>query len=85
MGNTSTSIRLRVALHADMRKYLPPGETGPQAVELAAGSRVVELLARLAIPEGETVTIGLNGNLADRDALLHDGDEITMFSPMEGG
>ena len=85
MGEASTSIRLRVALHADLRKYLPPGQSGPQAVELRMGATVVDLRLHLGIPEAETVTVGVNGDLAGPGAILHDRDEVTMFSPMEGG
>jgi len=82
---TATSIELRVALHADLRKYLAPGETGPRTVRLAAGATVADLLRELRIPGSEIVTVGVNGVLAQRTAELHDRDEITMFSPMEGG
>lgn len=78
-------IELRVALQADLRKYLPKGETGPQTVRLQRGATVADLLAALAIPEGETVTVGIDGELAQKDAPLHDQAEVTMFSPMEGG
>ncbi|MFN0144879.1 MAG: MoaD/ThiS family protein [Dehalococcoidia bacterium] len=85
MANTSTSIRLRVALHADLRKYLPAGQTRPMAVEVENGTDVAALLARLGIPADETVTVGVNGDLAAPGLVLHDGDEVTMFSQMEGG
>jgi sulfur carrier protein ThiS len=78
-------VRLRVALHADMRKYLAPGEKGPREMSLPAGATVADLLAALAVPETEIVTVGVNGVLAGRDSVLADGDEVTMFSPMEGG
>ena len=45
----------------------------------------VFLLALLLIPDTEMVTVGINGELAQRGTVLRDRDEITMFSPMEGG
>lgn len=78
-------IELRVALQADLRKYLAKGETGPKTVTLKSGATVADLLAALGIPEGETVTVGVDGELAQKDAPLHDHAEVTMFSPMEGG
>jgi sulfur carrier protein ThiS len=85
VSTTTNRIRLRVALHADMRKYLAPGEKGPREVALAPGATVAELLAELGVPETEIVTVGVNGVLAGREAVLADGDDVTMFSPMEGG
>lgn len=79
------TIEVRVALHADLRKYLPPGASGPLGVQLQAGATVADLLRALRIPGGETVTVGVNGELADSETQLHAGDDITMFSPMEGG
>ena len=79
------TIRLRVSLQADMRKFLPKGVIGPQAVELPGGATIALLLQRLGVPADEIVTVGLNGELAGRDSVLQENDDITMFSPMEGG
>ena len=54
-------------------------------VQIRAGATVRELLALLLIPDTEMVTVGINGELAQRGTVLRDRDEITMFSPMEGG
>ena len=78
-------IRLRVALHADLRKYLPRGDSGSRTVEMPPGSRVSDLLRELGIVESEIVTVGVNGELAQRDTVLNDSDDVAMFSPMEGG
>lgn len=78
-------IEVRVALHADLRKYLPPGASGPVGVQLQEGSTVADLLLALHIPQGETVTVGVNGELAGPETALAPRDEVTMFSPMEGG
>ncbi len=85
MAVSERRIRLRVALHADTRKYLPRGDSGAREVDLPEASTVADLLAVLGIPESEVVTVGVNGNLAQRGAVLSDNDEVTMFSPMEGG
>ena len=84
-ASTAPAIRLRVALHADLRKYQAKGESGPRSVEMAPGGTVADLLDRLGIPSDEIMTVGINGELAARTAILVDGDDITMFSPMEGG
>jgi sulfur carrier protein ThiS len=85
ISQSGIKVRVRVALHADMRKYLPPGQNGPRVLTFPAGVTMADVLQELGIPEKEIVTIGLNGELAARDDLVPDGAEITMFSPMEGG
>ncbi len=68
-----------------MRKYLPHGDSGVRAIELPPGSTVTDLLVHLGIVETEIVTVGINGELAQRGTILNDNDDVAMFSPMEGG
>lgn len=82
---STAQMRLNVALHADLRRFLPKGVNGAFPVDLNPGATVADLLEALGIPDRETITVGLNGELATRESTLHDADEITMFSPMEGG
>ncbi|MGH2584879.1 MAG: MoaD/ThiS family protein [Dehalococcoidia bacterium] len=85
-SQTNTAqITVRVSLFADLRRFLPPGEDGPQTFTLPAGSTVADLLAAIGVPPEDEVTPGLNGELAQRDTALHDGDDLVLFSPMEGG
>ncbi|MEE9277828.1 MAG: MoaD/ThiS family protein, partial [Dehalococcoidia bacterium] len=72
-------------LFADLRRFLPPGEDGPWAFSLPASATVAGLLAALGIPPDREVTIGLNGEIAQRETALHDGNDVVLFSPMEGG
>jgi sulfur carrier protein ThiS len=44
-----------------------------------------DLLATIGVPAEDEVTSGINGELAQRDTVLHDGDDLVLFSPMEGG
>jgi len=74
-----------VTFFADLRRYLPRGVDGPQTYALAAPSTVGDLLAVIGIPEESEVTVGLDGELARRDAPLRDGAELMLLSPMEGG
>jgi sulfur carrier protein ThiS len=83
---TSTGqITVRVSLFADLRRFLPPGQDGPQTYTLPAGATVADLLTTIGIPPEDEVTPGLNGELAQRETQLHDGDDLVLFSPMEGG
>jgi sulfur carrier protein ThiS len=82
---SSAELEVRVALHADLRKYFDRGQVGPKSMRLAHGSTVTDLFDILRINDRDDVTVAINGELARHTALLHDRDEITMFSPMEGG
>jgi sulfur carrier protein ThiS len=79
------SLDVRVTLFADLRKYLPAGQPGSRRFRLGAGATVADLVAELGIPPGELMTVGVNGELAAADTVLGDGDDVTLFSPMEGG
>src|SRR5215475_13998434 len=79
------SIAVTVTLFADLRRYLPPGVDGPHRMRLPSGSSVLDLLALIGIPAEADLTVGLDGELADRDAILKDSAEVMLLSPMEGG
>ena len=81
----STQISVRLQLFADLRRFLPAGQTGPLIVALTRGASVRALLAATGIPPGDEITVGLNGEQGQMDSVLHDGDEVVLFSPMEGG
>ena len=64
-------------------------EFGVRAMDMVAGSTVVELLAGLSLPSEEAYTTIINGEIVppkDRaDTKLADGDEITLFAAIQGG
>jgi molybdopterin converting factor small subunit len=82
-------VNVSVTLFADLRRYGPQGHEGPIAVSLDDGAAVEAVFAAVGIPADDAVrrdiTVGLNGGLGKRDTVLNDGDEIMLFSPMEGG
>ena len=78
-------INVRVRLFTNLRRYLPKGYDGPLSYELAPGSTVADLLSTIGVPAEEEITAGIREELAHRDTVLSDGDEILLFTPMEGG
>ncbi len=78
-------LEVRVTLYADLRKFAVPGQPGSRRCRLAAGATVADLVAELGIPPGELMTVGVNGELGATDTVLGDGDDVALFSPMEGG
>src|SRR5262245_28236219 len=79
------TIDVRVTLFADLRRFLPRGVDGPHQRTMPTGSTVAELLAVIGVPEDAEITIGVDGELADRATLLRDGADVLLLSPMEGG
>jgi len=84
IGNQET-IAVTVNVLADLRRFLPPGVDGPHRHTVPAGSTVLDLLAVIGIPREAELTVGLDGELADRDAPLRDGVQVLLVGPMEGG
>lgn len=82
---SASQIVVSVRLFADLRRFLPKGEDDPRRYLLPASASVQDLLNLLGIPAAEEITAGLNGDLTQPDSMLHDGDELVLFSPMEGG
>jgi sulfur carrier protein ThiS len=78
-------IVIHVRLFADLRRFLPDGSDEPVPYQLPADSTGADLLAAIGIPEAGEVTIGRNGEIAAHEDALRDGDEVLLFSPMEGG
>jgi len=82
---TAAAISVNVTFFADLRRYLPKGADGPQRYEVAASATVADLLGTIGIDAAYDVTIAIDGDLADRETRLHDGADVMLLSPMEGG
>lgn len=55
-------------------------------VELAGQTRLVDLLARLAIPQGEVAIAVVNGEMVSlQDAVVVGTDEMKLYPPSSGG
>ncbi|HEY8476904.1 MAG TPA: aldehyde ferredoxin oxidoreductase N-terminal domain-containing protein, partial [Chloroflexota bacterium] len=84
------TIRVVVYFHAELARFapVPDGAEAPSGVarvELPAGSRVRDLLARLAVTSRRRIIVGRNGQTVDDEAVLQDGDRIDLVTPMVGG
>ncbi len=77
-------MQVRVKLMGTLRSQLPPGGSG--AVEAEPGTTVAALLARLGIDGVRIHLVMVNGEMAtDRQRVLADGDDVTVFPPVAGG
>jgi molybdopterin synthase catalytic subunit len=74
-------VRVSVRLFAGLRE-----RAGTGRVELEDVARVGDVWARLGLgDEPEGLLYALNREYADRDAQLHDGDEVALIPPVSGG
>jgi sulfur carrier protein ThiS len=79
------TINVSVTFFADLRRFLPRGADGPQPYRIAGNATLGDLLATIGINRDADVTLAVDGELAERDTPLHDGADVMLLSPMEGG
>ena len=79
------TITVTVTFFADLRRFLPRGADGPQRYTVAGGATIADLLALIGVAPDGDVTAAVDGELAARDTPLHDGADVMLLSPMEGG
>ncbi|MHB8576668.1 MAG: MoaD/ThiS family protein [Dehalococcoidia bacterium] len=79
------AISVSVKLFGDLRKY--GGHRPPDLlpVSLPMGATIAELCLQMGVRAGDEVIAGVNGQQAQSDTELHDGDDVLLVSPMEGG
>ncbi len=84
---TGTDVHVHLVLFADLRRLLPPGHDGRFTLTVPAGSTVADLVlaSGLAFTTDDQLRAGINGDSAALDSPVHAGDEVVLFSPMEGG
>jgi molybdopterin converting factor small subunit len=78
-------MTVTVTFFADLRRHLPKGADGPQRYTVPAGANVADLLATIGVDAAYDITIAVDGELGDRETKLHDGADVMLLSPMEGG
>jgi molybdopterin converting factor small subunit len=77
-------MKVYVHTFANLRGYAPAAK-GRAELVLAEGATVADLFAALHIPESVQAVILVNGRRANAFTRLVNGDEVTLFPPMEGG
>jgi molybdopterin synthase catalytic subunit len=76
-------VTVRVRLFAVLRE-----RAGSDSVELdlPPGARVADALEAVAhLAGGLSLVLAVNREYADRDVVLHDGDELALIPPVAGG
>jgi molybdopterin converting factor small subunit len=81
----AATLTVTVVFFADLRRFLPRGESGPQRYRVKPGATASDLLDSIGIEPATDLTIAVDGELAARETPLRDGAEVMLLSPMEGG
>lgn len=77
-------VQVQVLLYATLRSFGPGGK-GDFLLEMPAGSKVIDIINKLGIPQVEVKLAMVNGVLKDVNYVLVSGDRIGFFPPVGGG
>ena len=84
MTSSGDTLCVAIRLHSTLRHR--GGEIIDElAVELPQGSNVGDVVRLLDVPEQLDLILALNGQVVDRDAVLADGDRLTLIPALSGG
>ena len=79
-------MKISVKLLTTYRKKLPEGTTGNTCtLEVAARTRVGDVLEYFEIPDDASSVVLVNGSSPEGNQPLHEGDEVCIYSAMAGG
>ncbi len=84
-------MNIEVRMFMEFRSYLPPDATGGRAtIPLEEGATVEKLLNLLGITLDKPKITVINGvsmglSNAAHSTVLHEGDIVSLFSPVGGG
>jgi molybdopterin converting factor small subunit len=80
-------MNVRLKLFASYRKHLPTDSPGGVcALDVPAGTRAADLLARFGVPTGDGASVILvNGRSVEPGRVLEEGDIVAAFPAMAGG
>ena len=74
-------MKIEVRLFATLRQ----GRFVKQSIEVADGSRLIDVLGPLAIGRHEVTIRLVNGREAEWEQPLGEGDTVSLFPPVGGG
>lgn len=74
-------MHVTIKLFATLQK----GRFDIRALELPEGTRTVDAMGMLGIPDSEVALIFINSLHAGPDTVLDDGDTLALFPPVGGG
>ncbi len=76
-------MKINVKVYATLRKYV--GDKSSTELELADGTTVGQVLAKLKIPQDQVAFVFVNSVHKKLDHALAEGDNLGVFPPIAGG
>ncbi|MHB8758263.1 MAG: MoaD/ThiS family protein [Bacillota bacterium] len=77
-------ITISARAHGNLRRFFPGGRD-EAGFTLPDGSRVVDLLRAIGVPDDEVWMVSVNDLLAKQEQVLSDGCRVNIFAPVAGG
>lgn len=77
-------MRVKVKAFGSLYQWLPDDENKAY-IELPDDAKVEDLITSLRIPKKEVWFAVVNGERAQDDQALSEGDEVSLYSPVGGG
>ncbi len=77
-------MRITVKLYGNLKKHMP-NKQETETMEIEPGTRVVELLARLNVPDSAVWMSAINDTVVAPSTVLHPDDLLEVFEPVGGG
>ncbi len=81
-------MHITVHIYAYLRRYLPDAGQRAQGRadwDVPSSATVGQILEKLKLPKQISVTVLVNGNSVDREAILKEGDIVHILPQMGGG
>lgn len=82
-------MQVEVKLYGQLRRYRPEEAPGarhhPFTYFISEGATAVTIAAALGIPDGLVNATAVNGEAAEPDTPLQEGDKVSLFPPSAGG
>ncbi|HWI63101.1 MAG TPA: MoaD/ThiS family protein [Symbiobacteriaceae bacterium] len=74
-------MQVTIRAQGHLKRYRPEGF----ALDLPEGATVRQMVEASGVPWDEVGLVAVNGRQAPDATVLHDGDQIMLMAPMEGG
>ncbi|MCB9007434.1 MAG: MoaD/ThiS family protein [Ardenticatenaceae bacterium] len=82
-------MKVEIKLYGLLRANRPAGAPGlphhPFDIKVDEGDTAVHIMNLLGIDEGLVTAVALNGQTAELDVVLQEGDQLSFFPPSAGG
>jgi molybdopterin converting factor small subunit len=78
-------MRIRIVPYGELRPRLISDGRDFRWLELVDRSNVGDALRALGVELQDRLIVGIDGEYATPDTPLHDGAELVLVTPMEGG